>query len=379
MDVDVQEKDLVWKTFPYKRAPILLQSNTFCIYRCGTTAPDKLTTPTFFSEREVAEVYRNFGGERALYRCLLKRRNDQPIRLMDIRMLRHWFVQELLQFVENNHPTTTPYALQAEQLPLSPIIIQCVLATLLVTGVLPFSHQRMYITRFPNLKGFFLPSAKDRFYALVEAKYFNGGFRMSDLEHDTKCVQMYKDIFGDVIDGYICPELYSPWHASIEGNAVIHDKFHQEMVLFDPSRTVTVVPVPTETQKIQYAGREGLSDNLFKGFNPSPTPLAILLRNNNKSHTAAAPAPLNHHSASDQKIAQSFAQFEREISHQPEYKKFVAGLRAQVSKNMECVSVFPSPSRSRSRSRIRSAGGAAATHELVRKLLAALSKRHNTK
>jgi hypothetical protein len=356
MDVDVQEKDLGWKTFPYKRSPILIQSDTFCIYRCGTTAPDKLITPTFFSEREIAEVYRNFGGERSLYRCLLTRRDGQPIRLMDIRMLRHWFVEELLQFVENNHPTTTPYALQAEQLPLSPFIIQCVLATLLVTGVLPFSHQRMYITRFPNLKGFFLPSAKDRFYALVEAKYFNSGFRLSDLEHDTKCVQMCRDIFGDVIDGYICPELYSPWHAAINGGAVIHDKFHQEMILFDPSKTVTIVPVSTESQKVQYAGREGLKKPNM--FNLSHTPLSI--------KSQAASAPLNHHSASDHKIAQSFIQFE---TPPQEYKKFVAGLRAQVSKNMHCISTFP-PS--------RSGGGTTAitlrTHELVQKLFAVLSK-----
>lgn len=347
-------KDIGWAAFPYKRTPIMIHPDTFNIYRCGSVSPQNLTNPTFFSEASIAEIYRGFDGpdkpRRPLYRCLLSHGNDKPIRLMDIRILRHWFVEEMLQYVQSKTPGPPPYRIADIGNPLTPCTVGSVLATLFATGILSFPNQLRYIQGSPGLKSFFLQENKTNYYKqvlqtnFVSEDYLNG-FRASSLPDDTKCVQLYKNIFGEVLDGYICPQMYSPWHASVRGErdrvrdietvVIENDKFHQEMVLFDPSKTIRVTAVNPEgpaPSKTEYAGG-GVKDQTTR---KQP--------NNPKSKIL-----LNHHSAPDTVIAESFKKLKEETMKDAGYQDFVKTIRAKIrSEWVDCDNV-PTPIHSGSR------------------------------
>ena len=380
------QKDLGWAAFPYKRAPILMYPNTFYIYRCGSRSPQELTNPTFFSEASVAEIYRVYDGPskplRPLYRCLLSHGNgtgnDEAIRLMDIRVLRHWFVEEMLQFVQNKTPLSS-YIINQNRVesPLTPCATASVLSTLFVTGILSFPNQLRYINKFPNLKSFFAQPNKMNYYNFVAEYYFNSGFRASYLADDTKCAQLYKDVFGEVIDGYISPKLYSPWHAVVKEDGISsivveNDKFHQEMVIFDPSKTIRVVATNPEGHvppKTEYNGG-GIRDGYRDSDQTTSKPKS---KGKNK-------VLLNHHSAPDDLIEESFRKLNEETQSDAGYQEFVNYIRDQIrsrtSREEDCDH---EPSRVFGGSKKLSKKTALKTNVLVEQLLATLNKKVTNK
>lgn len=55
------------------------------------------------------------------------------------------------------------------------------------------------------------------------------GFRIAETNNDAEAVMLLREIFGNVIDGYIAPRMYSPYHVEKTNNMMI-----AELVVFNP-------------------------------------------------------------------------------------------------------------------------------------------------
>jgi hypothetical protein len=219
-------RNLEFSNFPLTLGQIIIPSDTVVVYRGAEKNPSTCDSPLFFSERNVADVYAiresEMEKQRTVFPCLLSHKTgNRPIRLVDLRCLAHIFTQDML-YTGREKSYTPQQRVQITQ-------------TLFATGHFTMNMQLnilkcldpQTICHFVKEAGFYEKFVNEN--AIGERP----GYRISLMDIDDTMVWLFKTLYGDIIDGYIAPQLDAPWYSP--------DRFHQEICLFKPSDCIKVV------------------------------------------------------------------------------------------------------------------------------------------
>lgn len=202
------------------------------VYRSGTKAPLLSTDPRFFSDFYTAKAYKDMIPTYNTYACC-----TNELKLMDLRTLRYLF----LEYVGHNR-------LLFEEAELN-IITKALFALGLMSTTEQIEFIKDNVYTYPNLERWegqdiqqvakmvkcvltrgSYPANKNLAIDRSVEYYQRFGGRISDSSIDDEVVALLKQLFSDVIDGYIAPTLDSVWHDF---------GFNPELCLFDPSKSLS--------------------------------------------------------------------------------------------------------------------------------------------
>jgi len=185
--------------------------------------------PKFFGDYEAAHFYYSIGqGSR-----ILKAYRVKPLtRVLDIR-----YIQATLPFLWDTHIKSDDD-------------IDIVKMVSLVLGLTSFNRQiellhevldiSMYKDEIKNyiqrMEDFCNLQSKPSWTNPVELR----GVRCGITDINYMVIGFLKELFGDLVDGIIAPALYSPFHDTIN-NDISKSKMYQELIIFDPSRSLREV------------------------------------------------------------------------------------------------------------------------------------------
>lgn len=214
---------VTWNVIPMPMSPEII------VYRSSNTIPIEVKEPRFFSNLEVASSYR-LKYNSNLYKCVLK----PGIKLMDIRTLKYLVLEIMLN-------------LEYDGL-WDDIFMDGMVSFMTAFGLKGHIQQIQEIYKAYTDKDK-CPYVSQGGGSCVKISYpdrpcplQNVGSRISYGPVDDKAVAFLKTILGDTIDGYISPNLKTPWH---------EDHFNHEICLFDPSKALeSAVDVTTSKESI---------------------------------------------------------------------------------------------------------------------------------
>jgi len=216
---DENSKLLNMNNFPIVYGTINILSNTL-LYRGYNRKYNPITSrPAYFtSDIDIAKAYAgSCDCEVGMFT------STRELRLYDLRFIRS-ILRDLFPQRKSNHKD----------------VIECCNTLALAYGVCSYKRQMELLKkRFDNID-------KDRLDSLVQYQNFidsqptlSGvdpveaqGVRIAETNNDAEALIFLKEIFGNIVDGYVAPKMHSPYHTEKSGN--IHPS---ELVLFDPEKS----------------------------------------------------------------------------------------------------------------------------------------------
>ena len=228
------------KDFEFVHGPFNLPDNIYIFRAEDPSRSIPPSYPKFFGDYEAANFYYSIGqGSR-----ILKAYRVKPLtRVLDIR-----YIQATLPFLWDTHNKSSDD-------------IDIVKMVSLVLGLTSFNRQiellqevldismykddlKKYIQRMKDFRN--LKSKPSSWTNPVELR----GVRCGITDIDYMVMGFLKELFGDLVDGIIAPALYSPFHTTIN-NDITKSMMYQELIIFDPSRSLREVVTSSNSLEIQ--------------------------------------------------------------------------------------------------------------------------------
>ena len=186
--------------------------------------------PAYFGTRSVAEGYaRKHGNGIRMFT------NSHPLKLIDVR-----FMKDLLRYLFATHSDGT----------------EDILSTILSFGICSLSHQiELAKIRFKSLLGQPQLETLEKYYK--KGLFEQEGVRIAETENDAQTMGFLKGLFEGVIDGFVSPQTYSPFHTEKPGNMMV-----AELIIFNPLRSgIKMIMSP-----LRIVGKETISEIYNKRF-----------------------------------------------------------------------------------------------------------------
>lgn len=229
---------------PIYGTTISILTNTILWRGCDPAHPAISDRPAYYSSREIAQGYAEKYSINAIPFITSKR-----LKLLDIRYMKV-LLSQLLQF---NQPKTRENA-------------EIFQATTISFGLCSLRHQiKLFKDRYKaiyktnNALYDAIKKGVEKLETLVNpnALYEEPGVRIAETTNDAFVMGFLKELFGKHYDGFISPNIYSPFH--IEKS---NFKLNSELILFNPStsgiRILNLVPQNIEEMTInRYIGLSG--------------------------------------------------------------------------------------------------------------------------
>lgn len=226
------EKYLEFKSFPYCISMIIIPKNT-SFFRCAKNDPKDATQPRFFSDINVASMYKNLPGYN-LFKCTTQR----ELYLMDIRFLKNVMLEFILNAIDNHYYDASEVVVEDDKKPLmakfidkKPLDInnenhrKYVDAFLCAFGLVSNTKQAEIFNKQFDIKDPNNHNVKTLLKYPRKAPFEKYSYRYSNFDLDDMALALMKANFGGFCDGYIGCEIKSPFHGGY---------FHNEICLFTP-------------------------------------------------------------------------------------------------------------------------------------------------
>jgi hypothetical protein len=194
--------------FPVTWSPIEIPKG-FVIFRASSTDPINVNVPRWFGNKDVGMKYvkKNNGG--SIFSCVLK----EGTKLMDIRVLKYVALETMINAEINGL--------------LDDNMRNKFYNFMIAFGLCAHIEQVNFINAKYVNKG---DSSKyNGNYINKPNPLHNFGARISYGPVDDEAAEFMSILFGNLIDGYIIPNVKTPWHDS---------HFNHEICLFDPSKSL---------------------------------------------------------------------------------------------------------------------------------------------
>jgi hypothetical protein len=277
---------LSFHDFPVTWSPIEIPKD-FVIFRASSTDPINVTAPRWFGNKEVGMKYvKKIGNDTPIFSCVL----NEGAKLMDIRALKYVALETMIN-AEINGSLDGEMRIKFENF-------------MVAFGLCSHREQLKFIEEAYNKKG-----AKFPYNYNYDNKLFpvqNLGSRISYGVVDDTAAEFMKILFGNLIDGYIIPNVKTPWHPT---------HFNHEICLFNPSQSLKETARDERHHKLPKIKLVDLLNKVYRYRHFNANVRDIVVDNNDNDDFINSGMPMNVNSNSMQEGGGTNADFFSKYYH----------------------------------------------------------------